>query len=374
MRQILAAFLLISSITLSAENPKSQVVNLEVNENGLLILPVKLSDENGNSKTYRFALDSGAGTCVIDPSINESFFRTLPEVGAAQAVDGNGKSIECSYVSLKRIDAGGLSRDGIIAVQMDMKETMMGRSQDDPIDGILGMSFLRQTRFLLDIPKVQLTWFATLQYPEVIRVQYRGDGVPIATMNLGEKQFPAEVDTGACGLLEVPNAIVPKDVPRQPRMAGSFASLVRAETAVLELGALTRTFGARIVGLSKGDQGVLGQDAFKAGPAFFDFCFDFIALPPGTDKHWATITQDPINPSLVWDRSGATPVLELLGVFPGSKLEKAGLCNGDRIMRVGTLEGKALNRRMLLKLISKKEPSVWTIIRNGNTIVVNVGA
>lgn len=64
------------------------------------------------------------------------------------------------------------------------------------------------------------------------------------------------------------------------------------------------------------------------------------------------------------------PRLRVLLVKPGGPLEEAKA--GDEIVQVGPLKGKSLNRRNIQEWTAKRKAQVWTVLRDGRPLNIQV--
>lgn len=204
---------------------------LEENEDGYLILRVRLHDRAGGARTFRFLLDTGAATSMIDTSVPSRFFWDIQGV-QAKTVDGTSQEAAARAVTLKRVDVSGLVRDEVPAMRADLKHSMLGRMQDEPVDGLLGMSFLRNTRFLLDAGRKQVLWGADFPEGPCHRIQIGPDDHAYLDLTVRGAAVRAVLDTGNGGGFILPKRLAP-DAGGTPSgvgtgMHGGFVPTYRA--------------------------------------------------------------------------------------------------------------------------------------------------
>ncbi|MBI1753071.1 MAG: aspartyl protease family protein [Acidobacteria bacterium] len=366
---------LLTGISIGAETRKGPITApLEENEDGYLILRVRLHDRAGRARTFRFLLDTGAATTMIDTSVPSRFFWDVRGV-QAKTVDGTAQEAAAQAVTLKRVDVSGLVRDEVPAMRADLKHSMMGRMQDEPVDGILGMSFLRNTRFLLDAARKQVLWGADFPDGPCHRIQIGPDDHAYLDLTVGGSVVRAVLDTGNGGGFILPKRLAP-EAGGAPSgvgtgMHGGFIPTYRAR---LDISTGGRSWSSAPVRLEDSEESAnLGLRIFKAGPTFFDFTFKLVVLPAAGEDHWAILPEEPArNLTLAWHREGRKAWLEVLHLVPGSAFDRAGLRAGDRLERVGPYEGRALTLRTADLIIASPKPQAWIIQREGGTLRLEV--
>lgn len=163
----------------------------------------------GRAMKFRFILDTGSTHCVLDSSISGSFF--WEEGVNGQIRESTGRGTALPVVVIKRLEAGGMTRDGIPALRMDLKGSTLGRFQDDPVDGILGMSFLQGTRFVLDLARKQVEWWQKPRPDGVtLPLIFRSGKVPLVRLSVDGKGGECVLDTAMGGGLALPRSLRPE--------------------------------------------------------------------------------------------------------------------------------------------------------------------
>lgn len=347
-------------------------IPLEVDENGLPIVLVTLHAKGQPevTRTFRFILDTGAGWTVVDQRIPPAFLWEDPET-RAKVTDGTGKSREAASVFIKRLELGGIIRDDIRATVQDL-EALMGRIQDRPVDGILGLSFLDHTRFTLDMKAHTVTWWVEPRSGMVELKAGRGsDGMVYATLCVGKVEVPALVDTGMGGGITLPERYVPEGNGQVTVSEGLFGSArMGSQKRVQHLACGEHAWLDVPVGFESGeDVSGIGQDVWSCGPVWFDL----VGTPQirlGLDEK-GNLPFD-CSPSrllpVVWEGSGAARRMIVAVVKPGSALEKAGFKVGDQVIRAGVLKGATLTRRGVQDLVASGKVHTWTVRRDGQEI------
>jgi hypothetical protein len=367
---ILVAFLvtLFSNSGGAEERKTAPTASISLDENGLPMVSVTLhSLKNPNvSRTFRFELDTGSGWCVVDKSVPTEFFWDENQIQAS-ARDIANQIVASSTVLLKRIEVGGLSRDGVIANRMDLRN-QIGRFEDQPMDGILGMSFFRGTRFVLEPKENRLVWWGSHLNPGVtVPISVGNGGVPWLTLRLGNQEAAAILDTGSTSGVDLPLGLRPKGEGEAMVSAGmSGKQLAGTEMKVSRLEAGTGAWTDLPVTFeSEGGPGRIGTDVWFAAPVCFDFITDNLTFSVDRNGNLPIRREPSRRLPLMWDRSGTTPHLLVILVKPGSAMEKAGCMVGDELTQVGDLKGQELTRRAVQDLVASGGKHNWVIRRNG---------
>lgn len=348
---------------------------LTQDENGLLVVPVTLHSMKGwdITKTFRFLLDTGSSVCIVDWSVPTEFFWDEPQT-ETRTRDIAGQSLAATTVLLKRVDVGTVIRDGVLAIRTDLRH-QIGRFEDQPVDGILGMSFLRGTRFVLDPTANRLVWWADHFSPGVTVPLSETPGGPWITLRFGNQEVLATVDTGHSGGVDLPLALKPKGEGQATVSTGlSGAPVAGADVRVDRLDVGSSAW----IGLPVGFQGarktgLIGIDVWMAAPVCFDFITNHLTFSLDASGHLPIRRGPSRNLPLQWDRSGRAPRLLVFLVKPGSAMEKAGCKPGDELIQAGNLQGPALTRRAVQDLVASGIQHVWIVRRNGQDLKLAFG-
>lgn len=353
--------------------PEGATTPVEVDENGLPVVKVVLSSKKPGvpDREFRFIFDTGATLSAIDASVPADFFWEEPDkpVGATTTVrDGTGTVIATPIVSLKRLElaGAGMTRDDLMAYRMDLKGTMFGRVQDEPVDGILGMSFLRGTRFVLDLDARAIRWWQDIPGHR-IPLSLDGTDRPTLVVRVATTDVPCMLDTGGGGGIQMPGSAGPSD-RAEPFGYSSASGETRQGVSVvmdrLESGGKAWVnVPLELVQPGEGNR-MIGLDVLGAAP----IGLDFIDL-------WATFTLDakgnlpyrksPLRPLLGWERAPEGRHLVVLGVNPASRWAKAGVKEGDEVLAIGPLTGDALTLRSAMAFSNRGEAHTWRVRRDG---------
>ncbi len=358
------------------ERKTTPTASFTLDENGLPIVSVTLhSMKSWNvTKTFRFLLDTGAGWCIVDRSVPTEFFWEEPQTETT-TLDIANQPTAAPTVLLKRIEVGGVTRDGIIATRMDLRN-QIGRFQDQPVDGILGMSFLRGTRFLLDPKASRLVWWDYHFSPGVTVPMSEGLGGPFISLRLGKLETQATVDTGMSGSVDLPMALQPKgDALATISIGLSGARVAGSEVVVNRLEAGPGAWVDLPVGFqAEGKTGGIGVGVLLAAPVCFDFITNHLTLSLDAEGHLPILREPSRKLPLMWDRGGEAPRLIVFIVKPGSAMEKAGCKVSDEVIKAGDLKAPALTRRAVQDLVASGVKHAWTVRREGQDTNLAFGA
>jgi predicted aspartyl protease len=115
------------------------------------VVEVKLGD---NRRSYRFIVDTGAGSTVIDQALAHSF-TVAASSGASNIQGASGSEDSFRSAKLRRLQVAGLSYLDLPVVLTDMRQ-FTGKS-GQRYDGILGSDVLSRYSYVFDVPRRHLT-------------------------------------------------------------------------------------------------------------------------------------------------------------------------------------------------------------------------
>ncbi len=195
-------------------------------------------------------------------------------------------------------------------------------------------------------------------------------------LRLGNQLVQATLDTGMTGGIDLPMTFNPKGEGGKTsisiglsgvQVAGLEGMIPRMEAGTGAWTNLPVTFRAGV------NRGGVGLDVWLAAPACFDFITNHLTLSVDSEGHLPIRSAPNKRLPIGWDRSQLPPRLVILFVKPGSALDKVGARVGDELRKVGSLEGKALNRQAIQDLVASGEECVWVVRRNGEEHHLKVG-
>ena len=358
--------------------PKGAITPVEVDENGLPVVKVRLSSKKPGvpDREFRFIFDTGFTLNVIDASVPADFFWEEPDKPkgvTSTGRDGTGTVVATPIVCLKRLELAGMTRDDVMAYRLDLKGTMFGRIQDEPVDGVLGMNFLRGTRFVLDADAHAIRWWQDIPGHR-IPLSIDGTDRPTLVVRVASTDVPCMLDTGGNGGIQMPGNADASDHPEPFGYSSASGEIKEGKTVVMERlesgGKAWVNVPLDLINPGDGDR-MIGLDVLGAAP----LGLDLIDL-------WATFTLDakgnlpyrktPLRPLLGWDRTPEGNRLFVLSIKTGSRWAKAGVKEGDEVLTIGTLTGKALTLRSAMAFSNGGEAHTWRIRRDGVEQILNV--
>lgn len=361
-------------IPLAAE-PRSQPVesSLQFTEDGSPVIQVTLRALKLPERTLacRFLVSTACEHTIIDRSIPTEFY--WDDASLMHEYDASGDRHAFPGVLLKRIEVAGMARDGLPAARADLKRTM-SPDHDEPVDGILGMSFLGGTRFIYDAAGRRIRWWAEPTQGVQVPILYGTNHTPAVTLTVGKDQVEAQLDLARMGGLYLPGRLkaVGKGEPIHVQaMMGPAVAGVDQEVERIEAGSGAWT-GVHASFHDHLSFGGIGQDVWSAAPVCFDFIQDRLTL------HLDSGGRLPLRPGsgrtlpVLWDRTGPVPKLVVVWVRPGSPMDLAGCRIGDELVRAGQLSGAKLSRRNLMALMAQGREHEWTVRRDGRLETVHL--
>ncbi len=376
MKNILSiACLFLGLPGLADQRPRAEVTALEVNELGHPIVRVRLSTLKPGvpDRTFRFLFDTGAGQSVLDTSVPADFFWE-DGGGDLSMVDGTRQKVANQTVHLKRLTLAGRTQDDLTALRLDLKGSFIGRLQDEPVDGILGMSALRDTRFVLDMERKEIRWWQGIQ-GHSLPLGFNPGGNPTFDVELGGTVVPCMVDTGAVGGFQAPGEAGGKPTPEELYYYASVTGAVMEGRSVRmpKIPAGERSWKNVDLELVKPGEGnpQVGLDVLGAAPVALDFLrqrITFAINPDGSLPY----RKDPCRVLLGWEPRSGGRVLVVHPLRPVSAYYKAGLRTGDEVLRVGSLEGEALTLWSVRDFLQKGVAHGWRVRRGGQTLDLQV--
>jgi len=340
------------------------MTSMERDESGFVVLNVRLSDpvRPGSERTYRFLLDTGTSGCAIDASVPSGLFWEEPY--RIPVAEPGGPTVSRSCVLIKRMEAGGIVREAVQAFRMDLRTGWVGAFQDHPVDGILGMSFLRGTRFLIEPSLGRIRWWPSpLPEGAVLRIIWGLKNEPTVAVRHEGREGRVVLDTGHPGGITLPWARHGSGKDVGLGLSGREVVAERVESSRIETEAGAWCDVPAWHQPSDGP-GLLGLHALLAGPVYLDFLNDILVLPTRRGELPYLRNAQPTL-SIRWDRSGTEPRLVIHLVKPGSPLDRAGARAGDIILEAdGYLKG-GLSRSLLQELLREGRAKEWRVLRDG---------
>ena len=347
---------------------------LESSALGLPVIRALLTGRNGATRSVRMVIDTGASISVLDSSIPDFFWG-----GIGKRTKGGTSTSE--IVQARRgvvydLGIGGMHFREVQAISVDLSSSL-SRSDDAPIDGVIGMNVLRDQRFQMDFSNHLIRWGSEPPGSAVTTspISYDRFGDPLLEVSIGDKKLSVGLDTGSNEFLVVsPEDLRGVKVLERQMKAGVASGL--GDSTIIQ-GSIKLDGGVKLGDRLWSSPDVLQEDTRKAllgigamGPSvWFDFIGDTVTFTLDKDGSLPATPTRHFPIAAYWDRrDAAPPQLIVLAVKPGSPYENMGIRTGDVLIQVGDLKGKALTIRSLGDCLNKGTPLVVVIDRRGNRL------
>jgi predicted aspartyl protease len=343
------------------------------------IVKVRLSAKNPSvpDLELRFMLDTGAGVNVLDVSIPADYFWDDAESSSTTPVtvtDATQQQFQTSLVYVKRIEIGGITRDDQTAVRMDLKRSWPGIGEDEPIDGVLGMSFLRGTLIVIDPTKSEIRWWQRIDGHRV-PLGYDLSGSPAMMAKLSNTDVQFMLDTGSSSGFQAPGQADENEPSELVHFTGALGHVSEARVITAErIEASGKAWINVPVVVVKPGEGnpMVGREILFGGLLGLDFVHDAATFQLDANGNLPSLPPPAATPhaglSLAWDRSGVEPRLTVGPMGAMSPMAVAGLEQGDVLVRVGSLQGKDLTIGAVTSLVDQGKPLSWVVRRNGKQL------
>lgn len=368
---------LVLSLTLQAQQPSFSTPVI-VDENGHWVIWVELAKKNlfGHYfRRYRFLVDTGSTYCVLDKSITADFFKPHSK-SPIKVTDTNGVTTAYSLASIHRMRVGNITQNYLNAIVMDLKHGPFGSIEDEPIDGILGMNFLKGRSFTWDPSSQSILWNVTPLLGRQLPIDYSETNLPTLKLSVDKIAFQADLDTGAVTGLSVPAQIMKTEQKGTEVISRGLNGSLVVETEVdlpsIKAGPYRWEKVSRI-SLTNSKTGNLGLSVFSHLKTGFDFTNDLFILPGGPDSSLLPSFLECRILPIQWARRGIDSRLEIMELAGGGSFYRAGLRQGDVLLRVNDSEGPRLKRRSIQDAV-RNGPTTWVVLRNKEPLTLRLEA
>jgi Aspartyl protease len=179
------------SATSHAQNPK-HAVHMDI-VHGRPYVMVMI---NGRGP-FRFVVDTGTGgQALISPALADQL--QLPAIGQARLIDPSGQGDQRAKVLyIQSLDVAGVDFTDVRALRHPLA------GEDDTCMGLLGFTLFRDYLLTLDYPNHSLALTQgdlTPDGEQSVLPFHMPDGVPIASLRIGDQSVDAQLDSGGVGL------------------------------------------------------------------------------------------------------------------------------------------------------------------------------
>jgi|GEM_PF-2381918 len=331
------------------------------------ILSVEAETQAGRFRPLRMILDTGAALCVVDTVSAQGLVNGMFQVQEATGFAGRPRRV--LKRTLKGLRLGKVSQSSVPVLVMDLSER--NKWLDEPVDGLLGMSFLAGRHFLVDPSRASLVWEGELPLGRSLPLKARGSYF-YTTVKVAGVETEVLLDTGASGTLYVSSLPRGLALEADCEMASGIDGFVRLGRARADLELIGETFLRRPLWVGGSSSAILGAAFLLAGPTVFDLRRDRILLSVDAAGKLLQAPSIPAEVSfpICWNRKGAEPFLEVAPMPACHRWQRAGFQAGDRVLAVGATSGRGLSLAGINGLIRDGQVLVWTLQRKGRALEV----
>lgn len=331
-----------------------------------VILTVEARTDKGAYRPLRMVLDTGATSCVVDRGISSDLVNGKFEQGKGRGFGGMGKPVLAR--TLKGLRLGVAEQDNVPVLVMDLEE--VNRWRDDPVDGLLGMSFLMGRIFMVDPQRGILRWNVRLEPSRTIAVTLSPS--PHALVKVGNQEHQALLDTGASGALAIPTAPPGSVALSDCDMGWGVDGIRKLGHVRLDIKVFGDHFTGRMATTGAGLP-IIGAPFLLAGPTWFDFSRNTIGLPldrQGRLVRLKATLPEWISIPVCWNRKGTEAFLELSPMLTCSPWYQAGFREGDRVEAVGPSPVSTLTLTRINEIIRDGSVLEWRLQRKKQVLAL----
>lgn len=351
------------------EGHKAHIVPFDYIDNHIFV-KVKI---NNMEKDYRFLLDTGAGTTVINP--RSAAVLNFKKAAEMNVTDGF-ISKKVDLVMVQKITLGEVVVENCGASVFDMEK--IEATHNIEIDGILGSNFLRFFTIQIDYLKKELVIATNYDcFSKEIKQSHRiplgqsPTGLVFAPLKIPgvEAPFITEIDTGAGSGLSIPLNYIGKFKPalnsKEVKLLGTLSGGAFGESKGMlsrlgefEMGdLLIENLVVRFEN-RKLDFLILGNDFLSRFTVIINYPKNEMFLLPLKDK----ILETNIMSFGFNTKQNENGHLQITGLYEGSVAEQAGLRVGDIIVRVDA-EGESGTTNKEFMRISEKYDTIHLFVQ-----------
>lgn len=363
-RGLLIAFFAISAFRSLSIAGDVQGIPIECEPGGKAYVSAQVTGARGRQSPARMLLDTGASAIVLDWDFARRAGIVLGKMKKTKGFAGRPKPVMESKVN--RLEVGSAVAQGIDVLLMDLETT--NRWRDVPIDGLLGMPFFRDKRFVLD-PKARLLyWNASIKEGRRITLK-PGRLSPFISIKVQGKTLDALLDTGAGGWLIV--ATTPDGVALETNChtGAGVDGTTRRNMTRSEVDIFQEHFSGVSTIVSGSKEAIIGTGFLTGAPVEFDFQNGSIVLALGADGRLLGPYNDHVYVygycPVWWNRRNKEPFLEIAPLEPCDTWYKTGFREGDRLVKVGEKSAQSLSLKTLNEMLANGKSFPWLLLRKG---------
>lgn len=337
--------------------------DFEVDHDGRWILRATIVSGKVEQQV-RLILDTGAEVTLLDASMKGKLGLRL--IGKASVADLGKTSRQLETVEADSIRIGPHRLQAPHMLLADIQSRFRGTT-DNRIDGLLGMDILRHVAFRWDESSKTINWGlgGPSQYDQSIPIEFV-KGLPYLPIRLGENATLAMFDTGAVGAgFILPMTAMGDTGHTEGRSAfGSISFVEGTFKGRIELGTAAWINPQVDFVRQNTEKVILGNRLFRNNKFAVDFKLARFYLQCGPGE---MMVPEPrrLKLALRWDEHGH---LVIAGMKPGGPFERAGFRLGDRLLRLGDLQGTLLTIQTAFQYLDNQAMVKATIIRSDKEI------
>ena len=340
--------------------PAGEEIPIQCRPGERVILEVAAMTEAGKPRTLRMILDTGADLCVVDAAsakgIVNGMFKQVEAKGFA------GRSRPTLKRTLIGLSLGKVSQSSVPVLVMDLGER--NKWLDEPVDGLLGMSFLGGRRFLVDPARARFVWEGEVSSSRSFPLKSRGRFLYVPVRVAG-REVEALMDTGASGTLYTSSTPRGLTLDVDCEMGSGIDGFVRLGRTRADLELFGEHFRRRPIWIGGSSIAILGSTFLFAGPTAFDLEKHQIHLSVDASGRLLRAPSMPTEVSfpICWNRKGREPFLEVAPMPDCHRWYRAGFRAGDRLLAVGPTTERELSLAKINALLLDGQVLAWSLRR-----------
>lgn len=325
-----------------------------------VILEIEAVAEVGKPRTLRMILDTGADLCVVDAAAAKGLVNGRFQQMEAKGFAGRPRAtLKRTLIGLR---LGKVSQSSVPVLVMDLSER--NKWLDEPVDGLLGMSFLGGRRFLVDPARARIIWEGEVQSRRSFPLKSRGSFLYVP-MRVAGREIEALMDTGASGTLYTSSTPRGLALDADCEMGSGIDGFVRLGRTRADLELFGEVFRRRPIWIGGSSTAILGSAFLFAGPTAFDLEKHQIHLSVDAEGKLLRAPSMPTEVSfpICWNRKGREPFLEVAPMPSCHRWYRAGFRAGDRVLGVGAAVERELSLAKINTLLLDGQVLTWSLRR-----------
>jgi hypothetical protein len=363
---------------LFAEEPYNLQIPFKQNENGHIIVELSIGSGTRRIPT-RWLFDTGSALVLASDRLPPGCFSTPDKV--VRIRDSSGTIVpNKKLVSINELYIGDHKIENIDATKMNF--TSSNKYEDEPTNGIIGMSVLKNFWVKIDFINKTISLSNRTLPSKGRKLPIKVQGVPTCRLRNGSQFLEVICDTGSNGSINLPPL---RDSTPQLRggsySAGIFSNYVGSSTELESLVWPGRHWFSRSGKWSKPSVGVIpasanGTIGMKVWAAsdyvIFDFINDWVIFPDRGPELPLDASAGPLIP-VAWDRTDpSAPKLVVEEVAHLTPRDRSGFQSGDVVLSINK-DREGLSRRKFNNA-SMVSGSIFEVMREGKEMTLKVPA